>query len=72
MGAHYSKDFIVSLAKLLQEAGCKAAFPEVAMNNELRDPTNLAAPVGPPAGECIADEAIVDVDVNIGRPSALW
>lgn len=72
MGAHYSKYFVVSLAKLSQEAGCKVAFSEVATDNELSDPTNLAAPVCPSTGECIAGEGVVDVNTNIGRPSTFW
>lgn len=44
---------------------------KVAVDNELSDPANLSAPVGPPGGKCMASEVVVDVNANIGRPRAV-
>lgn len=72
MGAHYSKDLIVFLTKLLQEARCEAAFPEVVMDDELGYPAHLSALVDPPAGKYITSKDVTNMDANIGTGNAVW
>jgi hypothetical protein len=72
MGAHYSKDFVISLTKLLQEAGYEAAFSEVVMDDELGYPAHLSALVGPAAGKCITREGVINMDGNIVTRDAAW
>jgi len=72
MGAHYSKDLIIFLAKLLQEAGYEAAFSKVVMDDELGYPAHLSALVGPSAGKCITSEDVINTDGNIRTGDAVW
>ncbi len=72
MGAHDAKDLIIGLAELLEEAGRKATFSVIAMDDELGDPADLSALVTPSAGKCIAGEGAIDSDAHIGAAGTGW
>ena len=65
MGTHETINVIVILSKLIQQADCNSTLSEIAMDNQLGDPTHSYSIVSPSTGKRVAGKAVFDGNFNV-------